>query len=51
LKEKIRTHERQECWKKNAVEGRLSFFVKVAEVMGRKMIAEEILKDHQLPCV
>jgi hypothetical protein len=50
LKQKISNHERKECWMVEAIEGRLAFFVKLCEVKGRQLIAEEILREHEFPC-
>lgn len=50
VKERVSNHERRECWQRNAVEGRIAFFVKNAEVKGRQMIAEEILNENEFPC-
>jgi len=51
VKEKISNHERRDCWRGEAVEGQIGFFVKVAEAKGRQMIAEEILREHEFACL
>lgn len=50
VKLEILNHLRVECWRKNAVEGRIAFVAKYCGVQQRQWISGEVRKENKPPC-